>query len=154
MKDHEPLTIQERNDLIKRIRSLENYPSSQRLFRELFDEAKRILDEKGERKGLFRKVITYIDATDKISTIAINYIRQGFDMDRLVLGYGAQLEIALGLWRSRGNLSRKRFERMNPVEMATKASDLEEIRKGLFEYEPYTLVVNRDGKVDRPVFYE
>lgn len=83
MKICEPLTVEERTDLIRKMGLLSNYPSSQRIFRELFESAYAIVSTKGIKVGWFNKLWAYVDDSDSQSVVGIKYTREFFTKDSL-----------------------------------------------------------------------
>jgi hypothetical protein len=135
----EPLALEERGDLFKKIYSLQNYPTSQRIFTELFDKAKEIVETKGIKKGWIRKKRSYLDFSVQNKGISMDYCRN-FIFEGIILELESP-DIDLVLERVRGHQSGKRLDNLDITDMAMRASDLEEIGKGLHRYEPYCLSI-------------
>jgi hypothetical protein len=163
MKTPKQLSNEEREAFKVKIRQLRNYPGSQRIFQELFNQALETLEKYGRKRNLYQKAIDFfsgiknafskrLEYTDPFSKgfVSMSYSREK-DSDRISLFYEDGRKLGLSLIREKGNLTAKQILSLDSIEMIMKGITLNELKAGLKTYEPHSLRSYEFGRLGEEV---
>jgi hypothetical protein len=123
------------SELITSIEQIETYPSSQRLFQELFEKSQLILSQYGERRGLFNRTIFYENSPPDWNKIILVY-QKTFPIfeGMFILIDTPKIAKEVEMAREKGNLTHRFVENASDAELLSRG--YQEIRRGLDTYEP------------------
>ncbi|MBI5148798.1 hypothetical protein HZA33_03900 [Candidatus Pacearchaeota archaeon] len=145
-KGMEPLNKDELKSYKKLMQQLLNYPDSARCFTELHEASLKILREKGkERLSLFPKQDYNYSNSEEEIRFHLTY-RKGILDDMLHIAlFDAGKNISFTMGRVRGNLTRKREVKKDPVERIARGPTFIDLLKEYIQYQPCGLGYREDS---------